>query len=136
MEQTQQNERERMTEEERIEGARNFLCGYQLCVDMLNLRGDERKRAARFEDPCSCDDLLAGNEATWRARMFAVSALIGEMKNGREKLMLYYHYIRGESIEHTANLLDVSRRTGYRIHERGLRSFSFLYERMMRNRRL
>ena len=52
------------------------------------------------------------------------------MKNGREKLMIYYHYVRGESIEHAANLLDVSRRTGYRLHERGLRSASFLYERM------
>ena len=134
MEQTRQEER--MTEEERIEEARNFLCGYQLCVDMLNLRRYERKRASRFDEPCTCDDLLSGNEATWRARMFAVSALVGEMKNGREKLMIYYHYIRGESIEHTANLLDVSRRTGYRIHQRGLRSFSFLYERMKRHQKI
>ena len=116
--------------QERIEAVRNFLCGYQLCLDMLNLRRYERKRADQFDDEFDGEDILSGNEAYWRARMFAVGSLIEKMKNGREKLMIYYHYVRGESIEHAANLLDVSRRTGYRLHERGLLSASFLYERM------
>ena len=114
----------------RIEAVRNFLCSYQLSADMLHLKRYERKRAYRFDEEFDCEDVLAGNEAFWRARMYAVGSLIEKMKNGREKLMIYYHYVRGESIEHTANLLDVSRRTGYRLHERGLRSASFLYERM------
>ena len=114
----------------RIEAVRNFLCGYQLCLDMLNLRRYERKRSYQFDDEFDGEDILSGNEAYWRARMFAVGSLIEKMKNGREKLMIYYHYVRGESIEHAANLLDVSRRTGYRLHERGLLSASFLYERM------
>ena len=114
----------------RIARARNFLCSYQLSADMLHLKRYERKRAYRFDEEFDCEDVLAGNEAFWRARMYAVGSLIEKMKNGREKLMIYYHYVRGESIEHTANLLDVSRRTGYRLHERGLRSASFLYERM------
>ena len=114
----------------RIEAVRNFLCSYQLSADMLHLKRYERKRAYRFDEEFDCEDVLAGNEAFWRARMYAVGSLIEKMKNGREKLMIYYHYVRGESIEHAANLLDVSRRTGYRLHERGLRSASFLYERM------
>lgn len=128
MEEKQQNEIDK--ELARIEAVRNFLCSYQLCADMLHLKHYERKRAYRFDDEFDCEDILAGNEAYWRARMYAVGNLIEKMKNGREKLMIYYHYVRGESIEHTANLLDVSRRTGYRLHERGLRSASFLYERM------
>ena len=115
---------------ERIEAVRNFLCSYQLCLDMLNLRRYERKRAYKFDDEFDCEDILSGNEAYWRARMYSVGTLIERMRNGREKLMIYYHYIRGESIEHAANLLDVSRRTGYRLHDRGLLSASFLYERM------
>ncbi len=115
---------------ERIESVRNFLCSYQLCLDMLHLRRYERKRAYKFDDEFDSEDILSGNEAYWRARMYAVGALIEKMKNGREKLMLYYHYLRGESIEHAANLLDVSRRTGYRLHEKGLLSASYLYERM------
>ena len=116
--------------QERIEAVRNFLCGYQLCLDMLNLRRYERKRSYQFDDEFDGEDILSGNEAYWRARMFAVGSLIEKMKNGREKLMIYYHYVRGESIEHAANLLDISRRTGYRLHQRGLLSASFLYERM------
>ena len=113
---------------EQIEAVRNFLCGYQLCADMLHLRRYERRRARVFCDECDCDDLLRGSEAFWRARMFAVGSLINSMENGRQKLMLYYHYIHGESIEHIADMLGVSRRTGYRIHQRALCSATVLFE--------
>ncbi|MBQ9784513.1 MAG: sigma-70 family RNA polymerase sigma factor [Clostridia bacterium] len=115
------------TEKASIEEVREFLCSYQLCLDMLNLRKYERKRASRFEDVCVCEDILAGDEAYWRVRMYEVSALLGRMKNGHEKLILYYHYVRGESIERAANLLGVSRRTGYRWHARGLCMAARLY---------
>lgn len=116
--------------EESIAEVRNFLCSYQFCIDMLELRQYERKRRThRFDAEPDCDDLLSGNEAYWRARMYAVKAFVATMRNGREKLMIYYCYLRGESIEHAAALLDVSRRTGYRLHERGLRSAALLYER-------
>ncbi len=132
----EEQERMRAAEEARrgrVERARNFLCGYQLCLDMLNLRQYERKRASVFSETCDCEDILAGSEAYWKARMYEVSTLLGAMKNGREKLMLYYHYVRGESIEHTANLLGVSRRTGYRLHQKGLLSASFLLDRLQRS---
>ena len=111
----------------RVEEVRNFLCSYQLCADMLKLRRYERKRAKPFLDPCECDDVLKGSERFWRARMFSVGALIGSMPNGREKLLLHYHYVHGESIEHIADVLDVSRRTGYRIHEKALLRAAGLY---------
>ena len=52
-----------MTQEEEMrvrETARNYLCGYQLCLDMLKLRKYERKRAAKFDELCDCEDILAG----------------------------------------------------------------------------
>ncbi len=123
-------ERQMMEREEMIAKTRDFLCGYQLCIDMLNLRKYERRRLQGFDGESACEDILAGDEAYWRARMYEVGALLGAMKNGREKLLLYYHYVRGESIEHAANLIGVSRRTGYRLHQRGLLSASFLLKRM------
>ena len=111
-----------------IEEVRDFLCGYQLCLEMLNLKKYERKRATVFADECECVDILAGNEAFWRARMFGIKALLDSMKNGREKLILYYHYICGESIEHASNTLGISRRTGYRLHQKGLFAISFLMD--------
>lgn len=118
------------SEKTRIERVKNFLCGYQLCIDMLNLRKHERKRADRFQEVFDGEELLVGNETLWRARMHEVAALIDSMRNSREKIILHYHYIRGESIEHAADLLGVSRRTGYRLHDKGLFMASFLYERM------
>ena len=121
-----------LLDSDRVERTRNFLCGYQLCLDMLNLRQYERRRANVFRDPCDCDDILMQGEAYWRARMTEVGALISSMKNSREKVILFYHYIRGESIEHAANLLGVSRRTGYRLHQMGLMIASALLEKKER----
>ncbi len=111
-----------------VADVRNFLCGYQLCIDMLNLRHYERKRRKPFETDFECNDVLEGDETYWRARMYEVESLIGNMRNGREKLVLYYHYIRGERIEHVADFLGFSRRTAYRVHQKGLLQASFLYE--------
>ena len=118
------------SEKARIARVKDFLCSYQLCIDMLNLRRYERKRAERFAEIFDGEDILTGNEALWRARMHEIGALIDSMRNCREKVILYSHYIRGESIEHAANLVGVSRRTGYRLHDKGLFMASFLYERM------
>ena len=120
--------------EELVEEVRNFLCSYRLCADLLQLHRYERKRAKPFEEEFECDELLDGNEACWRARMFAVGSVVAKMKNGREKLMIHYHYIRGESVDHAASLLNVSRRTGYRLHHRGLCSAAVIYERLKKNK--
>lgn len=103
-----------------IDEGREYLCGYQLCLDMLNLHRYERRRKKPFGEEFCGEEILAGNEAFWRARLFEIEHLIASMRNGREKLILYYHYIRGESIERSADLLGISRRTGYRVHQRGL----------------
>ena len=116
--------------ERRIEKTRDFLRGYRLCLDMLQLRRYERKRVREIQEEFSCEDLLAGSEAYWRARMFEINTLLSQMKNGREKMLLYYHYVRGESIEHAASILGFSRRTGYRVHEKGLLSASYVLERL------
>ena len=114
----------------RIEAAKDYLCGYQLCLDMLNLRRYERRRAQKFPEECSCEDVLQGNEAFWRARMYEVEHLIASLRNGREKFILYYHYVKGESIEHSADLLGISRRTGYRMHRKGLLVVGAVVERL------
>ena len=116
-----------------IEATRNFLCSYQVSLDMLNLRKTERKRARVFDDPFECGDVLAGGEAFWKARMYEVRSLLASMRNGREKVILYYHYIRGMSIEHAADMMGISRRTGYRLHQKGLLIVSFLYHNKRKN---
>ena len=122
-----------MTQEEEMrirETARNYLCGYQLCLDMLKLRKYERKRVAKFDELCDCEDILAGDEAYWKARIYEIATFLGKMKNGREKILLYYRYVRGESVERVSDLMGFSRRTGYRLFHRGLALVGLLLERM------
>ena len=105
---------------EAIAAAKDFMNGYRMCRDLLGLRQYERKREAARGEESGFADVMAGDEAFWRARMHAVGSILGKMKNGREKLMLYYHFIKGYSVEHIAVRLGVSRRTGFRILDRGL----------------
>lgn len=119
----------RNCEESLVEEAREFMCGYRLAADMLHLQRYERKRAKGFEEECACADILEGDEADWKARIQEVGKLLTGMKNGREKLLLYHHYVRGTSIERIADLIGVSRRTGYRIHRRALLRVGLLLKR-------
>lgn len=126
-----------MTEAERNSAreaeAREFLAGYQLCLDLLKLKKYERRRAEKFDEPCRCEEVLMGNEAFWRARMDEIERTIATLHNGRDKLVLYHRYIRGESVEHAAGVLGISRRTAYRAHKRGLVIVGILLERKGRN---
>ena len=103
-----------------IENAKNYLSGYQLCMDLLHLRQYERRRAKKFDEPCRAEDILKGNECYWRAKMREIELLIASLRNGREKMVLYYRFIRGQSVMYSADFLGISRRTGYRLYNKGL----------------
>lgn len=115
--------------ERRVEAAKEFLSAYRVCEEMLGLRRYERKRA-RIEADEPSAELLAGDELYWKTRMYEVQNLLGGMKNGREKILLYYRYVRGESVERVSDLMGFSRRTGYRLFRRGLATVGLLLERM------
>ena len=66
------------------------------------------------------EDILAGDEAYWKARIYEIATFLGKMKNGREKMLLYYRYVKGESVEHCGELLGVSRSTVFRMKHRAL----------------
>ena len=105
-----------------------YLAGYRFCVEMLQLRQYERVHPSPFPDPVD-ETLLLGNEAVWKSRMMEIGLLIGSLPNGRAKLVLHYRYIKGMSIERVSDLLGVSRRTGYRLHDKGLFLASLMLKR-------
>ena len=55
-----------------------------------------------------------------KAKMFGVRHFIIDLPNGDEKLLLYYHYVKGESVERCAELLGISRRSAFRLKNRAL----------------
>ena len=116
--------------EARIRAAKEFLGGYRICEELLGIQKYTRRRARLIEEEVQLEELFAGNEAYWRMRMYEVENMIASMANGREKILLYYRYIKGESVEHVSDLLGFSRRTGYRLLGRGLLSVGRRLERM------
>ena len=40
------------------------------------------------------------------------------LPNSDEKLLLYYHYVKGENVERCAELLGISRSSGFRLKKR------------------
>ena len=96
--------------------------GYLLNQKLLRLDRYERAYFG-FEDR---EEDLPDDLPLARARMFAIRHDLMRMENSDEKLLLYYHYIRGESVERCAELLGVSRSSAFRMKKRALGQFSLL----------
>ena len=102
---------------EAVREADAYLRGYMTNKRLLELDGYEKK--------FFCDDEEGVVEMTAdlplaRARMFEIRHFVLGLENSDEKLLLYYHYIKGQSLEHCAELLGVSRSTAYRLLDRAL----------------
>lgn len=64
--------------------------------------------------------LPGGDEVLLRSKMFNVRKFITTLDNNNCKLLLYYHYIRGNSVEKCAELLGISRTSGFRLKRRAI----------------
>ena len=53
-------------------------------------------------------------------KMFRLRRFVLSLGAQKEKLFLFYHYIHGESVERCAELMDISRRTAYRLKKRAV----------------
>lgn len=106
--------------DEEFARAQDYLSGYCLCEKMLGLRGYERKRSTHSDTPANTEQILQASEQHWELQALEIKALINGMRNGREKMVLYYHFIRGESVDSAARLIGISRRTAYRMLQKGI----------------
>ena len=104
---------------EEIKKAEEFLKGYKLNRNLFRLDCYEKKRSEASEwDEESPDELYLA-----RAKMFEIRHAIMELPNCDEKLMLYFHYIKGETIEKCAEMLGLSRSSAFRMRKRALELF-------------
>ena len=95
----------------------DYLKGYQLNRKLLRLERYEKEYFHTDEG----DTEAFGEAPLARARMFDIRHFVMSLKNSDEKLLLYYHYIKGESVERCAELMGIGRSTAYRLKTRALR---------------
>lgn len=99
-----------MVSPEEIKITENFLKSYLLNQKLLRLDRYEREffGAVGSEAEGMPETRLA------RPRMYDVRHFIMSMPNSDEKLLLYYHYVRGQSVEKCADLFGISRSSAFR----------------------
>jgi len=91
-----------------------FLRGYQLGKKLIAM--DEYEKEVYGVG--TTDQIWTPEQA--RRRMAQVRSFLLSLDNREEKLLLYLYYIRGESMERCAELLDLPRSTAYRMRKRAL----------------
>ena len=96
---------------------KDFLRGYRMYGKMLILDRYEKEFLKGRDTVEHC----APSEAMFaRAKMYRVRHFINQLPNCDEKLFLYYHYVKGVSVERCGEMLDVSRTSAFRMKERAI----------------
>ncbi len=103
-------------ENEDLKATDAYLRGYGFSQRLIMLRDYEEKYfdTHRWANESPVEFSVA------RTKMYEVRHFIMSLENSNEKLMLYYHYVRGESVERCAELLGISRSSGFRLKRRAL----------------
>ncbi len=102
--------------EKEIEEAEHYLEGYKFNRRLLMLKNYEDK----YFDTCEWESESPAEFSVARSKMYEIRHFIMSLENSNEKLLLYYHYVRGESTERCAELLGISRSSGFRLKRRAL----------------
>lgn len=107
--------KETMTSEE-IKITENYLKSYTLNRKLLRLDRYEKE----YFGTDRADFEAFGEVPLARARMFDVRHFIMSLANCDEKILLYYHYVKGTNVERCAELLGISRSSAFRLKKRAL----------------
>ncbi len=99
---------------------KNFLESYGTNKKMIQMLAYEREYFGAESEGDSLLMLPGGDEVLLRSKMFDVRKFITTLDNNNCKLLLYYHYIRGNSVEKCAELLGISRTSGFRLKRRAI----------------
>ena len=94
----------------------NYLKSYCFCRRILSMKNYEEK----YFDTMEWESESPLEFTVIKAKMYEVRHFILGMQNSAEKVILYYHYVRGDSVERCAELLGISRSSGFRLKKRAL----------------
>lgn len=104
-----------------------FLENYRFGRRMIEMN---KYRMEYFRDSTGSDDIQSDDdEAYIKAMMFEIKRFITSLPPDDRKLFLYYHYIKGETVEKCGELLHISRRSAFRLKKRALEYAALKYNR-------
>jgi len=63
---------------------------------------------------------IPGGDAYMKSKMFEIRRFVLSLGKCNEKIFLFYHYVHGESVTRCAELMDISRRSAFRLKRRAL----------------
>lgn len=106
-----------------------FLESYQVASQMLRItRLEANSLAADRAAGLIYYRTVGGDQAHWLAVLRDVRDFIESLENGNAKVLLYYHYIRGNTVEQIAEVMDISLRNAFRQKKRALSLAAVEYE--------
>ena len=95
----------------------NYLKSYHFCRKLLAMKKYEDK----YFETLEWESETPVEFSVLRAKMYEVRHFILGMRNCNEKAILYYHYVRGDTVERCAELLGISRSSGFRLKKKALK---------------
>ena len=99
---------------------RVFLERYALAVRMLRLCRIDQKVRRDLPGEETFYGCVGGDAVYWEEQMRDIRAFIESLPNESCKLILYYHYIVGMTVERASEELDISRRNAFRLKKKAL----------------
>lgn len=103
---------------EELRQIEDYLKGYLFYQKLLRL--DRYEKQYFYTQASEWETEAPGELSLARAKMFEIRHAIMALPNSEEKLLLYYHYIKGEPVEKCAELLGISRSSAFRMKKRAL----------------
>ncbi len=107
---------ERLRYEQGISRTEGYLKGYRFCRRLLNLKNYEKK----YIDTLEWERSFPVELTLAKAKMFEIRHFVLSLPNSDEKMLLYFHYIRGDSVEKCGETMGLSRSTAFRIKHRAV----------------
>jgi len=116
----------RIAQEELCEDAvalcevRVFLERYAMAVRMLRLCRIDEKTRRDLPGDVTYYGRVGGDASYWEQQMKDIRDFIESLPNEACKLLLYYHYVVGMTVERASEELDISRRNAFRLKKKAL----------------
>jgi DNA-directed RNA polymerase specialized sigma24 family protein len=110
--------------QEDICAVKKYLEGYGASKSILKMMEYEKEYFAD-ESKAHDDDALivpGGDEVLLKSKMYDVRRFILGMEDGKEKALLFYHYIRGFSVEKCSEMMGIGRTSAFRLKKKALAS--------------